>query len=71
MQFVHDLDRYLREILLADPALEPLYLIKVDISNSFYRIAININNIPKLGIIFPTEKGKQPLVALPLVLPIG
>ena len=70
MQFSHALNCYLQEILLADPALVPLYLIKVDISDGFYCIALNINDIPKLGVLFQTEKGQQPFVALPLLLPI-
>ena len=71
MQFGHALDRILREILLADPIHGPVYLIKIDISDGFYRIAINIDDIPKLGVVFPTLQGKEPLVAFPLVLPMG
>ena len=54
-----------------DPDLGPLYLIKADISDSFYCIAKNINDIPKLVVVLPTEKGQQLLVALPLVLSTG
>ena len=57
MQFGHALNRYLQEILLVDPVLGPFYLIKVDISDGFYCIALNTNDIPKLGVVFPTEKG--------------
>jgi hypothetical protein len=49
MQFRHALDRILREILLANPAFGPVYLIKLDISDGFYRIALNVNGIPKIG----------------------
>ena len=71
MQFGHALDRILREILLADPSLGETYLLKVDISDGFYRIDLNTEDIPKLGVVFPTAPGAQPLVALPLVLPMG
>ena len=71
MQFGHALDRILREILLADPTHGPVYLIKIDISDGFYRIALNIDDIPKLGVVFPTLPGEEPLVAFPLVLPMG
>ena len=57
MRFGHALYRYLREILLADPALGPFYLINVDISDGFYHIALNLNDIQKLGVVSPTEKG--------------
>ena len=71
IQFGHALDRILREILLSDPALGPIYLMKIDISDGFYRIAINIEDIPKLGVIFPTLPGEEPLIAFPLDLPMG
>ena len=71
MQFGHALDRILREILLADPALGPVHLIKLDISDGFYRIAVNVDDIPKLGVVFPTPPGAEPLIAFPLVLPMG
>ena len=68
MQFGHALDRMLREILLADPSHDPVHLIKIDISDGFYQIALNINDIPKIGVVFPTLPGEEPLVAFPLVL---
>jgi len=70
IQFGHVLDRILREIILADPALVPVYLVKLKIADGFYRINININNIPKLGVVFPTLPGEKPLIALPLILPM-
>ena len=71
MQFGHALDRILRELLLSDPALGPVHLLKLDISDGFYRVNLNIDNIPKLGVAFPTRPGEPKLVALPLVLPMG
>jgi hypothetical protein len=71
MQFGHALDQILCKILLSNPLLGPFYLIKLDISDGFYRIALNVNDIPKLGVTFPTAPGKDPLVAFPLVLPMG
>lgn len=71
MQFGHALDRILREILLANPAFGPVRLMKVDISDGFYRIDLNVDDIPKLGVVFPTLNGEEPLIAFPLVLPMG
>ena len=71
MQFGHALDRILREILLADPKLGPVYLSKLDISDGFYRINLAIDDIPKLGVVFPVKDGEEKLVAFPLVLPMG
>jgi hypothetical protein len=71
MQFGHALERFLRQILLADPKLGQVELMKIDISDGFYRICLNPGDIPKLGVVFPTLPGQQRLVALPLVLPMG
>jgi hypothetical protein len=71
MQFGHALERILREILLADPKLGPVYMLKLDISDGFYRVNLAPGDIPKLGVVFPTRPGHEPLVALPLVLPMG
>ena len=71
MQFGHALDRILREILMANPAMGPVHLMKIDISDGFYRIGVNVEDIPKLGVVFPTKPGQEPLVAFPLVLPMG
>lgn len=77
MQFGSALERFLREILLADPAFGPVYLAKTDCSDGFYRIHLAPDDIPKLGLLFPHPTlggGNNPeeqLVALPLVLPMG
>lgn len=71
MQFGHALDRLLREILLADPRHGPVYMMKVDLSDGFYRICLNIDDIPKLGIVFPSKVPGEQLITFPLVLPMG
>ena len=65
MEFSHALERILREILLADPKLGPVYLSKLDISDGFYRINLAVDDIPKLGVVFPVKDGHEPLVAFP------
>ena len=71
MQFGHALDRILRQILLANPAYGPVQLMKIDISDGFYRVNLNIDDIPKLGVAYPTAPGEEQLIAFPLVLPMG
>ena len=71
MQFGHALERILRHILIANPAYGPTYLMKVDLSDGFYRVGLAPEDIPKLGVVFPTNPEDDPLVALPLVLPMG
>ena len=71
MQFGYTLARIMRELILANPALGPVQLLKLDISDRFYRVNLNIDDIPKLGVAFPTKPGEPHLVAFPLVLPMG
>jgi hypothetical protein len=71
MQFGWSLERILQEILFANPAHGPVQMIKLDISDGFYRIGLNIDNIPKLGVVFPMLPGDEPLIAFLLVLPMG
>jgi hypothetical protein len=71
MQFCWSLEQILHEILFANPAHGPVHMIKLDISDGFYRIGLNIDDIPKLGVVFPTLPGDKPLIAFPLSLPMG
>lgn len=72
MQFGHALERILREILLANAAHGHVYMTKTDLSDGFYRVGVEPDDVPKLGVIFPSRPGQvEPLIALPLVLPMG
>jgi hypothetical protein len=71
MQFGWSLERILWKIPFANPAHGPVQMIKLDISDGFYRIGLNINDIPILGVVFPTLPGDEPLIAFPLVLTMG
>jgi hypothetical protein len=71
MQFGKALERILQSIVDANPDHGPVQLIKVDIADGFYRIWLNVHDIPKLAVAIPTLHGDEPLLALPLVLPMG
>ena len=70
MQFGKALQRLLSRIVRANPRYGPVYLGKIDIADGFYRIGLQPRDIPRLGVILPTTQG-EPLVALPLALPMG
>ena len=46
-------------------------MMKIDIADGFYCIPLNVDDIPKLGVVFPVQEGEDLLVAFPLVLPMG
>jgi hypothetical protein len=71
MQFGKALERLLHQIVNANPQFGPVHLIKVDIADGFYRIWVNTDDIPKLAVSLPPLEGTEPLLALPLVLPMG
>ena len=71
MQYGRALDRLIREILYADPALGYVYLLQADVSDGFYRIWIRPTDPPKLELIFPSSKEEEQMVAIPLTLPMG
>ena len=56
---------------MADLRYGPVELMKIDHSDGFYRVDLNVGDIPKLGVVFPTEPGEEQLVAFPLVLLMG
>jgi hypothetical protein len=71
MQFGRSLLCILQAIARSEPRLGPVFLAKIDVAGAFYRITLWAADVPKLGVIFPSEAGDKPLVALPLVLPMG
>ena len=71
MKYGRALDRLIRQIVYADPALGYVYLLKAYVSDGFYRIGLRPEDAPKLGLIFPSGKEEEPMVAIPLTLPMG
>jgi hypothetical protein len=62
--------RILRVILEANPRFGQVYLCKIDIADGLYRLWLLPVDIPKLGVILPTEDGAETLIGFPLRLPM-
>ena len=71
MQFGRALERVLQKVATADTAQGPLYLLKINLSDSFYRVRLRVQDAPMLGVAFPVAPGEPLLMAIPLVLPMG
>lgn len=71
MQLGKALHRILQAIVDANPVHGPVHLLKVDIADGFYRIWLNLSGILKLAVLLPPLHSTEPLLALPLVLPMG
>jgi hypothetical protein len=55
----------------AEPRLGSVFLSKIDIADGFYRIGVNANDVPKLGVVVPALPGQPKIIVFPLVLPMG
>ena len=56
---------------MRNPRHGPIYMMKVDIADGFYRVGLAPENVPSLGFCLPPGPDGKTLVAFPLVLPVG
>ena len=72
MQFGRALQRVsINRVVGAEQRYGPVYLAKIDIVDGFYRVWLQLANIPKFGVVLPTSPGQPALIAFPLTLPMG
>ena len=71
MQFGRALQRVFTALVHAHPRYGPVYLAKIDVADGFYRVWLQLADVPKLGVVLPTAPGTAPLLAFPLALPMG
>ena len=71
LQFGHALTRYLEQLHRSDTRHGPVYMSKTDIADAFMQIWLDLHSIPTLAALLPLHDDETPLVALPLVLPMG
>jgi hypothetical protein len=71
MQFGRALDQLLFRIRHDNPKHRPVYMNKIDISDGFYQVWLAANSAPKLAVVLPSHPGEEPLIAIPLSLPMG
>ena len=55
----------------ADPQHGPIYMMKVDITDGFYRVGLAPEDVPFLGVCLPPGTDDKTMFAFPLVLPMG
>ena len=72
MQFGGTLKRILHKIHSAHPKYGPVYMLKIDLSDGFYRVPLRATDVPRLGVVLPrAPDATNDLIALPLTLPMG
>jgi hypothetical protein len=65
MQFGLTQHCILQQIARSGPRLGPVFLSMIDIVDGFYRIGSRADDVPKLGIIFPTQPEEEPYIRPP------
>jgi hypothetical protein len=71
MQFVFTLQRLLQRIAYANPSLGLPLLLKLDLSNGYYRVRLSPQATLELATLLPHPSGGRPLIGIPLSLPMG
>ena len=71
IQYGLALECLIREVIIADPALGPVHVLKVNVSDGFYCIGLCLKNSPNLGLFFLSEGEDEELVAIMLNLLMG
>ena len=69
MQYGQALERLMMEVVISDPSLGPINVLKADVSDGFNRIGIHPTDTPKMGLVFPLEVEEKELVVIPLTSP--
>ena len=65
MQFGRALQRVVTTLVHADARYGPAYMSKIDVADGFYRVWVQYQDVPKLGVILPTSPNSVPLIAFP------
>jgi len=71
MQSGRALIRVIHRIVHANPAFGPVHLAKSDLSDGYYRMRLHPEHVLRLATLPPRLDGEEPLVAVPLVPPMG
>ena len=71
VQYVWTLDHLIRAVIIEEPALGPVYILKEDVSNRFYHIGLRPIDAPNLGLIFTSDVSGEELVAILITLTMG
>jgi len=71
MQFGRALIRLTHRTVHAGPAFGPAHIAKYDLSEGCHRMQLHPGHVLRLATLLPTREGEGPLIATPLVLPMG
>ena len=71
MKYGQALYRLIREVVIVNPSLGPVHILKAYDSDSSYHIGLRPTYTSNLGLFFPSEGEDEELVEIPITLPMG
>ena len=71
MQYGWSLEWAIREVVIYNPALGPVNVLKENVSDGFYQICLRPTDAPKIGTVFDYKGEDKELLAIPLTIPMG
>jgi hypothetical protein len=71
MQFGATLQRLLQRLVYCNPCHGPPLMAKVDLADGYYRVPLSPCAALQLAVVLPADTNLQPLIAMPLTLPMG
>ena len=71
MQYGRAIEHLIRDVVIAEPLLGPMHILKEDVSDDFYSIGLRPTDAPKMGLVSPSEVEDEELVSIPLTIPMG
>ena len=71
IQYGRALECLIREVVISDPELVPVHILKADFSEGFYLIGLRPTDATKPVLIFSSEGEDKELLAILITLPMG
>ena len=71
MQFSHTINQLLYLLWHANQQFGPPWLAKINLADDFYHLGLSRVTMVQLGIILPSYKDEEPLIAFCTTLPLG
>jgi hypothetical protein len=71
IQFGAALYHFIQRLQRANMRRGTIHLGKTNVADAFMRVWISLSTIPALGAILPSYPDEDPLVAFPMILPMG
>ena len=70
IQYFWVLDHLIIEVMIANPDLGTVYVLKSYLSDGLYHIALQPGYAPKISLVFPLDRNGENMVEIPITLPM-